>query len=84
MASKKDIRVDARGHVSLLGIREEGDATWYSGHRDPDGTIHLVPALLVPARLKETAPPGEGHLEETASLEVIRKYFPDAEELKEP
>jgi hypothetical protein len=49
---KKDIRVDARGHVSLLGLRKEGDSAWYFGHRDPDGTIHLVPAMLVPAKLK--------------------------------
>ena len=55
MTTKKDIRVDARGHVSLLGIRQEGDSVWYFGHRDPDGTIHLVPALLVPAKLKSGA-----------------------------
>lgn len=77
---KKDIRVDARGHVNLAGLRKEEDASWYFGHRDPDGTIHLVPAMLVPAKLEKAPEEGLDVLrEKLGNFEVIRTELNERE-----
>jgi hypothetical protein len=78
---RKEVKVDARGHVSLVGVRTKHH-TRYLAEEDPDGTIHLMPAVLVPAILKE--PSAEGGLEFKRTrdpLEILRDYFPDAKEL---
>lgn len=45
-----EIRVSVKGHCNLSGVRTQGHS-FYLGHEEPDGTIILVPALLVPAVL---------------------------------
>lgn len=49
-----EVIVDASGMASL-GFRKHGH-TRYLAEEDPDGTIHLVPAVLVPARLRAPFP----------------------------
>ena len=48
---KNEVRVDARGHISL-GFRKHKEHRLYLVSEDPDGTIHLIPATVVPARPK--------------------------------
>lgn len=55
---QREIRVDARGHINI-SFRQHKNA-WYFFGEDPDGTIHLTPAVLVPAGLAQ--PAGQGHL----------------------
>lgn len=77
---RKEVKVDAKGHVSLVGVRTKGHDR-YLAEEDPDGTIHLMPMMLVPAILKESLP--QGVMEMKAGMDVIREYFPEAKELKE-
>ena len=78
---RKEVKVDSRGHVSLTGVRTK-DHVWYLAEEDPDGTIHLVPAMLVPAVLRQ--PEDEEHEQHQRlrdSMEILRDYFPEAEEI---
>ena len=61
--SKKDMQVDSQGRVNLTGLRKQEDASWYFGYRDPDGTIRLVPAVLVPARKLQLPQPDSDLIE---------------------
>jgi hypothetical protein len=58
---KPEVLVDSRGKVSLSFRKHKHDR--YLAEEDPDGTIHLVPAVLVPARLKAPASPLDEQLE---------------------
>ena len=60
-----EVTVSPKGHCNLTGVRTQ-DHTFYLGREDPDGTIHLVPAALVPARL----------LQQPAEVETGGHYFP--------
>lgn len=52
---KNEVLVDSRGKISL-GFRKHVHDR-YLAEEDPDGTIHLVPAVLVPARLRIPSSP---------------------------
>lgn len=52
---RKEITVNSKGQCSLSGVRTQ-DHRFYLGEEDPDGTITLIPAALVPARLAVTLP----------------------------
>jgi hypothetical protein len=76
----RDVRVDARERVSLTFRTHKHDRYLYE--EDPDGTIHLYPAVLVPARVKE--PLREGHdvlAKGRDVMEILREHFPMAEEI---
>jgi hypothetical protein len=45
-----ELIVDSRGKVSLAFRKHNHNR--YLAMEDPDGTIHLVPAVLVPAKLR--------------------------------
>jgi hypothetical protein len=82
--SKKDMQVDSQGRVNLTGLRKKEDASWYFGYRDPDGTIRLVPAVLVPAKLKTAAEEGPDVLRAELPRDVltqIREKMPSREEV---
>ena len=52
---KNEISVDARGNTSLAGVRTQPHR-YYLGTEEADGTIILVPAVLVPARRLQPVP----------------------------
>ncbi len=80
---RKEVKVDSRGHVSLNGIRTKNHDR-YLAEEDPDGTIHLMPMVLVPAILKESSPKASMEMKATRDpMDVLREYFPEAKELKE-
>jgi len=69
--------------MASLGWRKQNH-THYMGTEDPDGTIHLVPAVLQGARLKKSPIEGGMEFKRTREpLEILRDYFPDAKELTE-
>ena len=45
-----EIRISPHGKADLSGVRKQ-QHEWYLAHEEPDGTIILTPALLVPAKL---------------------------------
>jgi hypothetical protein len=47
---KNEVVVDLRGRVNLNQVRTQKHLR-YLATEDPDGAIHLVPAVLVPARI---------------------------------
>jgi hypothetical protein len=65
---KGEVSVSPKGHCNLSGIRTQ-DHTFYLGTEDADGTIHLIPAALVPARL--LLPPERGH----GVIETVREDY---------
>ena len=83
---RKEVKVDARGHISLNGVRTKGHDR-YMAEEDPDGTIHLMPMVLVPAVLKSPSGPPryiaehEREPESRDFMNVLREHFPDAKEL---
>ena len=54
-----EVRISPPGRADLSKIRKQ-DHEWYLGSEDPDGTIILVPAVLVPARRITEDPAEEG------------------------
>jgi hypothetical protein len=70
--------------MASLGWRRQ-DHTHYMGTEDPDGTIHLVPAVHQHAVLSEV-PAAEGELDAQRTrdtLEILREWFPNATEITE-
>lgn len=65
---RKVITVTGKGHCNL---GELADHRIYLAHKDPDGTIHLVPATAVPAR--QVSRPRTGK----ALRERLQDEFPD-------
>jgi len=55
------VRVSERGHTNLSAVRTQKHE-FYIGYEDPDGTIHLVPAVLVPATLVKVPTAGRATL----------------------
>lgn len=52
---KSEVTVNSKGQCNLSGVRTQ-DHRFYLGEEDADGTITLIPASLVPARLAITLP----------------------------
>lgn len=71
----KVVRVSSKGHANLGDLAEH---EIYLGYRDPDGTIHLVPATAVPA--KRVTSPWRGH----GVIEKLQDEFPDYIPPKDP
>lgn len=75
-----EVRVDSRGHINVNFRKTK--CTRYLYEEDPDGTIHLYPAVLVPAKLLPAEGKGGDVMErERDFMEVLRESFPDAEEI---
>jgi hypothetical protein len=53
---RAEVQIDSKGHVNLAEVRTK-DYRWYLAEEDADGTIHLIPAILVPAVLQPLLPP---------------------------
>jgi hypothetical protein len=51
---RHEVRADGRGRVSLDGVRKQRHE-WYLATEEADGTIILVPAVLVPAEKTATS-----------------------------
>lgn len=80
--SRNEVKVDSRGYVNLNFRTSRHDR--YLADEDADGTIHLVPAVLVPARLKAPEEQPLASLErERTPMDVLREFFPEAAELGE-
>jgi hypothetical protein len=71
----KVVIVSSKGHANL---GELADHKMYIAHKDPDGTIHLVPATAVPARRVSRPRTGQ------ALRERLQDEFPDYEPPKDP
>ena len=50
MTDRGRVRVSKAGNANLNEVRTQ-DHEFYLGFEDADGTIHLVPAMLIPAAL---------------------------------
>lgn len=72
---RKIVHVSSKGHCSLDGL---ADHEIYIAHKDPDGTIHLVPATAVPAA--QVSRPRSGH----ALSEMLQDVLPDWTPPKDP
>lgn len=71
----KVVRVSSKGHCNLGDL---ADRDMYIGFRDPDGTIHLVPAVAVPAERIRNKLSGHG------VVERLQEEFPDWTPPKDP
>ena len=69
---RKDVRVTGKGFVDLTGVRTQ-EHHWYLAEEDPDGTIHLVPAVLVPAKLRDPLAGLRDTLQGTADKKTIEE-----------
>jgi hypothetical protein len=59
---RHEVKADGRGRVSLGGVRRQRHE-WYLATEEADGTIILVPSVLVPAEKTATSrerPPAGG------------------------
>lgn len=56
----KVVTITGKGHCNLGDL---ADHKIYLAHKDPDGTIHLVPASAVPARTVSRPKSGQGVIE---------------------
>lgn len=74
------IHVSSKGHANLNGI---ADHKMYLAHKDPDGTIHLVPATAVPA-VRLSRPRTGQALRERLQDDGPLVEFPDYKPPKDP
>lgn len=59
MTRRGEVKVGPRGEVNLSKVRTQ-EHRFYLAHEEADGTIILVPAMVVPARrLERPRAPGE-------------------------